>query len=146
MNLITHLPHLTLTNQLNLRFKRGKNRKSINAFTLIELLVVIGILGILAILVVQTYSDAKSTSVDAQVRASLTSLNQASYRANIVGDGGRPDITWTNVSPTPNNPGAAVQWYIDNGYLSLAEFDPTILNYIEIGAGSDGPNIWKRKP
>lgn len=142
------IPH-TKTSTFS-RFLKHK-KKSIKAFTLIELLVVIGVLGILTILVVQSLGDAKTTSVDAQVKASLRSLNQAHARAFLVGDSGIPnavDPVWVG------NPENAVNWYISNGYLILSDFDENVLNYIEIRpnnsaefiAGFDPVNIWKRKP
>jgi prepilin-type N-terminal cleavage/methylation domain-containing protein len=132
-------------------FSSLNKKSSIMGFTLIELLVVIGILGIIVIMVVQAISDSKSTSTESQIRGSLRSLNTAQTRAVLVGDLGRPnavDSVWVN---TPEN---AVQWYIDNGYVTLPEFDENVLNYIEIrpltpaemSAGLDPVNIWKRKP
>lgn len=137
--------------KVNLSCKSKPFSKSIRGFTLIELLVVIGIIGILVIMVVQALSDSKSTSIEAQVRASLKSLNQAQTRAVLIGDDNRPnaaDSVWVD------NPENAVQWYIDEGYIVLPNFDENILNYIEIrpltlaeqAAEFDGSSIWKRKP
>ena len=101
-------------------------------------------------MVVQALSDAKSTSIDAQVRGSLRSLNQAQTRAFLIGQAGMP----TAGNPMwANNPESAVQWYLDNGYLTLNDFDPKLLDYIEIrpltgaeqDAGFDAVQIWKRK-
>ncbi len=127
------------------------HKKSTQGFSLIELLVVIGIIGILVIMVIQAIADSKSTSLEQQIRGSLKSLNQAQTRAVLIGDDNRPnavDSVWRD------NPEDAVQWYIDNGYITLPEFNEDVLNYIEIrplttaevAAGADGWSIWKRKP
>jgi prepilin-type N-terminal cleavage/methylation domain-containing protein len=126
-------------------------KKSALGFSLIELLVVVGILGILVTLVLQALGDSKSSSIEAQIRGSLKGLNQAHTRAYLIGDPGIPLAT----DPTyVNDPELAVQWYIDNGYLNLPDFDENVLNYIEIrpltvgeiAAKHDPINIWKRKP
>jgi len=132
--------------------KLGKthlNSKGMGGFTLIEMLIVVGIIGLLTILVVQALSDSKATSLDTQVRSNLKSLNQAHMRAYLMGDPFKPNATdpqWVD------HPEDAVQWYIDNNYLRLPEFNPAILDKIELRpltlqqvADQADPYIWQRR-
>jgi len=141
---------INLTNPSGSSLAKSR-KKSASGFSLIELLVVIGIIGILVTLVFQALGDSKSSSLEAQIRGSLKSLNQASTRAYLIGD---PSMPLAADPVYVNDPELAVQWYIDNGYLNLPDFDENVLNYIEIRpltageilAKHDAVNIWKRKP